>query len=122
MRRVNLLLLDPPARLDDEFRVLVQDGRCGLGLALADPVARLDHHARRAMVIGMDHLRLVERKEDLLPFPPTVSFQLQAQRVQLVGRAKQLGVVGLVKHRKELDAPGIAPLLRYLSISTGTRR
>ena len=79
-----------------------------LGLALADPVLRLDDDAGRPMVVGLDHLGLVERQETPLALAPAVAVQLEALSGKVLGLVEKLGVVGLVEHPEELDAPRVA--------------
>ena len=60
------------------------------------------------MVVGLEHLGFVKRQEDLLAFDPAIAFQLEAVLLERVGFAEQFGVVRLMEHRLELDAPRIA--------------
>ena len=45
-----------------------------------------------------------------------------AHLLYLLGRMEQLGIVGLVEHRKELDPPRITALFAILIDQHGTRR
>src|SRR5262249_28980205 len=82
-----------PSNGPDGQRVLVLDQRGILCLTLPYPVAGFNFHARGPVVVGLHHLRFIEREEDPLAVAPTISDQAELHLVEFVRRMKQFGII-----------------------------